>query len=119
MHHHCARVDRGRRSSRDACQLHAQVFCEALCTLWTEHVPVHWDAYYAEQPYVRVPVLPTYSFERVTHWSNPAASMYVPSSAEAVQAAQQLIDAADERRVAPKRVDPLLVRLRPAAAERR
>lgn len=97
----------------------SEVFAEALCSLWSEHVPVDWTAYYAQQKYVRVPLLPTYSFEPAVHWTNASASMYVPSTAAEVHEAQVALDAADAADGAADGAEPLLVRLHAAVDERR
>ena len=77
-----------------------------------------WGAYHAGERYVRCGGLPTYSWEPAVHWINPKASMYVASSAESLAAAQAALDAAAAP-APPPPVEPLLQRLKPAAAERK
>ncbi|MBV8619478.1 MAG: amino acid adenylation domain-containing protein, partial [Curvibacter sp.] len=86
----------------------------ALGRLWTQGVPVDWTAYRGRQPRRRVP-LPTYPFERRSHWLEPAQSVLrSPPAADRPPAATAATVAAVP---APPRPDALPTRLPPAAAQ--
>ena len=110
-----------------------EVFGEAVGTMWESGASVSWSAYHASERYIKLP-LPTYSFERDVHWANEDASMYVPSSTEALEEARAAVEKEEKERAAaaeaaaatgdpsndPELLEPTLVRLRGAAsAERR
>ena len=73
--------------SFDAGLADQQVFGEALGSLWEAGAPVKWGAYHDGERYVKLP-LPSYAFEKDVHWANDDASMYIPSTADALAAAE-------------------------------
>lgn len=50
-----------------------QSFQTALGQLWAEGLAINWDLYYAHEKRQRLP-LPTYSFEKVSHWLDSKAA---------------------------------------------
>lgn len=65
-----------------------------LGRLWTEGYSINWAAYYEQETHSRIP-LPTYPFERVKCWVEPAAEEQVSSG---------LITAAEPVRSTPHRL---------------
>ena len=54
----------------------AECLAGTLGKLFQAGVPIDWQRYHAADRRQRVPV-PSYAFERVSHWINPRASIYV------------------------------------------
>ena len=55
-----------------------ECFTTMLGTLWTNGVAFDWQAYHSGENTLRA-AIPTYCFEKISHWENPSASIYVPA----------------------------------------
>lgn len=104
-----------------------QCFGEALASLWERGCALDWRAYHAGERYIKLQ-LPTYAFAEEVYWVDDDASMYVASSASVLEAAEAEVAVEDAEHAAKAakgsamgadEVEPSLVRLREATAERK
>lgn len=68
------------RHARNTMDNDVSVLLEAIGTLWEHGVAIDWEAYHAGTPIARVPTLPTYDWDEVSHWIHPERSIYVSPS---------------------------------------
>ena len=91
------------RHPKDNLTSDSRALSGALCSLWSAGVRIDWNALFSGAR--RVPV-PGYCFEKVSHWVNPEASIYVPIPIERAKHSNRRAEAA--AKIPDKRLVSLL-----------